>query len=189
VGSNDFYRLLAQGTLKAAEHYGGEEFACVLGQEMAGYATGEVFFTSQALGFRHSHLDTAGYTYDQKHEDKNVDQAVEFLVRDEQGRVFLTSMVSCLFARGVYTEELLADCLRSVGYDDLADNMEGVARHIQKLRWKTRIATGFEPEAVKIRKRFAEVTTWKGPVDEGFLAALKSEYAKRITELAKDEGK
>ncbi len=189
VGANDFYRLLGQGTLKAAEHYGGDEFACVLGQEMAGYATGEVFFTSQALGFRHSHLDTAGYTYDQKHEEKHVDQAVDFLVHDEQSRVFLTSMVSCLFARGVYTEELLADCLRSVGYDALADNMEGVARHIQKLRWKTRIATGFDPEAVRIPKRFIEVTTWKGPVDEGFLAALKSEYAKRITQLAKDEGK
>jgi len=43
--------------MKAAKHYGGEDFACVLGQEMAGYATGEVFFVSQALGLRHSHLD------------------------------------------------------------------------------------------------------------------------------------
>ncbi|HWU40179.1 MAG TPA: aldehyde ferredoxin oxidoreductase N-terminal domain-containing protein, partial [Candidatus Acidoferrum sp.] len=33
LGTNDFYRLLAQGTLKAAKQYGGEEFACVLGQE------------------------------------------------------------------------------------------------------------------------------------------------------------
>ena len=49
-GVNDFYRLLGQGTLKAATHYGGADFACVLGQEMAGYATGEVYFASQALG-------------------------------------------------------------------------------------------------------------------------------------------
>ncbi len=34
-------------------------FACVLGQEMAGYATGEVYFAFQALGLAHSHLDTA----------------------------------------------------------------------------------------------------------------------------------
>ena len=59
-GENDFYRLLGKGALKAAKQYGGEDFACVLGQEMAGYATGEVFFTSQALGFRHSHLDAGG---------------------------------------------------------------------------------------------------------------------------------
>ncbi|MDO9574797.1 MAG: hypothetical protein Q7I94_07365, partial [Candidatus Contubernalis sp.] len=38
----------------AASNYGGEDFACVLGQEMAGYATGPIFFVSQAMGFRHS---------------------------------------------------------------------------------------------------------------------------------------
>ena len=65
-GSNEFYRVLGQGTLKAAEQYGGKDFACVLGQEMAGYATGEVYFASQALGFRHSHLDSGGYSFDQK---------------------------------------------------------------------------------------------------------------------------
>lgn len=88
AGTNDFYRLLAQGTAKAAAHYGGREFACVLGQEMAGYATGEVFFVSQALGFRHLHLDSGGYSYDQKFEAVDLDEAVEFLVKDEQERVF-----------------------------------------------------------------------------------------------------
>jgi aldehyde:ferredoxin oxidoreductase len=189
MGSNDFYRLLAQGTLKAAEHYGGEDFACVLGQEMAGYATGEVFFVSESLGFRHSHLDTGGYSYDQKHKEKDLEKAVNFLVKDEESRVFLTSMASCLFAREVYKEERLADCLQSVGYGALADNMEAVSRHIQKLRWQTRVATGFDPNGVIIPKRFTEVTTWKGPVDEDYLNNLKSEYAKRIMEMGEEEGK
>jgi len=188
LGTNDFYRLLAQGTMKAAEHYGGEDFACVLGQEMAGYATGEVFFTSQALGFRHSHLDSGGYSYDQKHTtERKVEEAVDFLVRDEQDRILLTSMVSCLFAREVYKDELLADCLSSLGYTTLADNMQRVAQHIQKLRWRLRLATGFDPAAVKIPKRFTEVTTWKGPIDPKFLKQLKKEYTKRIIELGKEE--
>jgi len=186
TGTNDFYRLLGQGTLKAAKHYGGEDFACVLGQEMAGYATGEVFFTAQSLGFRHSHLDTGGYSYDQKYKEKNLDDAVNFLIHDERTRVFLTSMVSCLFARGVYTDELLADCLNSVGCKTLAEKMDDVSRHIQKLRWQTRVATGFDPTKVRIPKRFTQVSTWKGPVDEDFLNALKNVYAKRIIELAKD---
>ena len=114
MGSNEFYRLLGQGTLTAAGHYGGAEFACVLGQEMAGYATGEVFFTA------------------------------------------------------------------------LADNMEAVSRHIQKLRWQIRVATGFDPKEISIPKRFTEVTTWKGPVDEDYLDALKSEYARHILELAEN---
>ena len=184
AGSNDFYRLLSQGTMKAVEQYGGGEFACVLGQEMAGYATGEVFFVAQSLGFRHSHLDTGGYAYDQKHKDKNVEDAVNFLMDDEKARVFLTSMVACLFAREVYKDDMLADCLSSLGYSTLAGNMGGVSQHIQKLRWKTRLATGFDPLAVVIPGRFSEVTNWKGAIDEDFMAALKNEYGKRIIELS-----
>lgn len=186
-GANEFYRLLGQGTLKAAEFYGGEDYACVLGQEMAGYATGEVSFVSQALGLRHSHLDSGGYAYDQKEKSKDPAKAVDFLVKDEQGRVLLTSMVACLFARGVYTDALLASCLRSVGYGTLADTLGQVSRNIQKLRWQTRLATGYRPEEVTIPKRFTEITTGKGPVDGQFLEALKNTYAQRIRELARDD--
>ena len=187
-GENEFYRLLAQGTLKAAEQYGGAEFACVLGQEMAGYATGEVFFASQALGFRHSHLDTGGYSFDQKHEEKDVEKAVRFLVQDERDRVLLTSMVSCLFAREVYKGEVLADCLNSLGYRALAGRMEALAQHIQGLRWRLRLATGFDPSAVTIPRRFGEVTTWKGPIDSRFMGALLEAYAKTIKDLGGHPG-
>ncbi|HEX9135924.1 MAG TPA: aldehyde ferredoxin oxidoreductase N-terminal domain-containing protein, partial [Nitrospirota bacterium] len=183
-GTNEFYQILSQGTARAAERYGGGDFACVLGQEMAGYATGETFFVSQALGLRHSHLDSGGYSYDQKPKGKTVEDAVKFLINDEKGRVFLTSMVSCLFARGVYTDEVLGNCLRSVGYGTLADSMDSVAGEIQKLRWKMRVRTGYRPESVSIPKRFTEITTWKGAIDAAFMANLKNEYAKKILEIA-----
>ncbi len=182
-GTNDFYRLLAQGTLKAAEHYGGKDYACVLGQEMAGYATGEVFFASQALGLRHSHLDSGGYSYDQKETSKDLSKAVDFLIRDEQGRVLLTSMVACLFARAVYTDELLAMCLNAVGYGVIAENLASISRNIQQLRWKDRFATGFKPEEIVIPKRFYEITTIKGPLDGNFLNALTAEYARALRAL------
>ncbi len=185
--ANDFYRLLGRGTLAAAGHYGGGDFACVLGQEMAGYATGEVFYTAQSLGFRHSHLDTGGYAYDQKHDEQDVDQAVAFLVADEQARVLLTSMVSCLFARKVYTPELLQECLATLGYTALADNLDGLARGIQQKRWQLRLATGFKPAQVQIPKRYLEVTTWKGKTDPHYLDALVSSYASAIESLAKTQ--
>jgi aldehyde:ferredoxin oxidoreductase len=187
AASNDFYRLLGQGTMKAAEHYGGTEFACVLGQEMAGYATGEVFFISQALGLRHSHLDAGGYSYDQKQKEKDVAHAVEFLIQDEKARVFLTSMVSCLFAREVYKEAVLADCLNSVGYRNLAENLDSVAQRIQKMRWQNRIKTGFDPGSVMIPERFKQVVTWKGPMDMNYLDSLQKTYAQKIQEMAKPE--
>lgn len=182
-GANEFYTLLSQGTLIAARKYGGSEFACVLGQEMAGYATGELFFAAQSLGFRHSHLDTGAYSYDQKHSEKNVDAGVKFLLEDEPGRVFLTSMVACLFARSVYSDEQLAECLESVGYDDLAASIHSVSEQIRKERWRMRIATGFNPALIEIPKRFYSVKTWKGNVDGEYLDAIKQEYGRRIMAL------
>jgi len=157
---------------------------CVLGQEMRG--TQQVRSTShpRLLGLRHSHLDSGGYSYDQKEKGKDPAKAVDFLVKDEQGRVLLTSMVACLFARGVYTDALLADCLRSVGYGTLADSLGTVSKNIQKLRWRARIATGYRPEEVEIPKRFLEITTGKGTMDAAYLAAIKDQYAKAIRELA-----
>ena len=109
---------------------------------------------------------------------------LKFFLDDEQYRVFLTSMVACLFARSVYTKELLGQCLHAVGYQALADTIDQVSAHIQKLRWKTRIATGFDPKDVSIPKRFMQVITWKGPIDEAFLMNLKDAYARKIIELA-----
>ncbi|WP_457576809.1 aldehyde ferredoxin oxidoreductase N-terminal domain-containing protein, partial [Desulfomarina sp.] len=172
-GANEFYQQLGQGTLKAATVYGGGEFACVLGQEMAGYATGELFFAAQTLGFRHSHLDTGAYGYDQKVSGKDVEKGVDFLIGDEPARVFLTSMVACLFARSVYREELLAECLESVGFSTLAGKIGETAEYIRGLRWRVRAATGFNPENFSIPKRFYSVSTWKGKVDTDYLNQLK----------------
>jgi aldehyde:ferredoxin oxidoreductase len=188
LGQNDFYRLLTNGTLKAAAEYGGEEFACVLGQEMAGYATGEVFFAAQSLGFRHSHLDTGAYSWEQKSTTRDVGTAVDYLVDDEPGRAFLTSMVSCLFARSVYNPEQLAECLTAAGYATLAQNMDEVSERIRRLRWRVRISTGFKPEDITIPKRFYEVETIKGAVDGTYLEALKQEYGARIMALVGSNG-
>lgn len=184
---NEFYAALGKGSLIAAAKYGGEDFACVLGQEMAGYATGETFYVAEGLGFRHSHLDSGGYSWDQKNDSKDIDKICDFLINDEVGRAFITSMVSCLFGRGVYSEEQLAECLKAVGYDDLAENMDLVGERIRAMRWKVRFDTGYDPDAISIPKRYHEVTTWKGKTDPQYLLKLKDEYGRRIRELVSDK--
>ena len=190
-GSNDFYRLLGMGTLKAAEEYGGEEFGCVLGQEMAGYATGELYFAAQSLGFRHSHLDSGAYSWDQKNSEKDIEKGVNFLIDDEPGRTYLTSMVACLFARSVYKDQALAECLSAVGYETLAETIEETAEHIRRLRWKVRISTGFNADEITIPQRFYKVKTWKGKIDRNYLDAIKKEYGRRIMQFGSgpDESK
>ncbi len=180
---NDFYKLLAQGTLKCAEHYGGEDFACVLGQEMAGYATGEVFFVSEALGFRHTHLDSGGYSWDQKHEEQDVDGALDFLIDDARGRIVINCMIGCLFSRGVYKDDLMDEALDAVGYGSLSGKMEEIGERVQKLRWRLRLGMGYDPHKIKIPKRYTEITTWKGPLDTEYLEALRTGYASRIMAL------
>ncbi len=180
---NDFYSRLSKGTLVAAKKYGGEEYACVLGQEMAGYATGETFYVAETLGFRHSHLDSGAYSWDQKNDSKDVNTCCDFLINDETGRAFSTSMVACLFGRGVYTNEQLETCLRAVGYSEIADNMNTIGERIRALRWKVRFDTGYDPDTISIPKRYHEVTTWKGKTDPKYLAKLKTEYGKRIRKL------
>ena len=187
TGYNEFYRLLADGTLKAAAVYGGADFGCVLGQEMAGYATGPLYFAAQSLGFRHSHLDTGAYSYEQKHHEQDVIKAVDYLIDDEPGRAYLTSMVSCLFARSVYDPETLAQCLAATGHETLAGSLDETSERIRRLRWQVRIATGFKPEDVEIPKRFYQVATVRGPVDGPYLDSLKAEYGRRIMALGRPE--
>jgi aldehyde:ferredoxin oxidoreductase len=116
-----------------------------------------------------------------------VAHAVEFLIQDEKARVFLTSMVSCLFAREVYKEAVLADCLRAVGYRNLAEDLDSVSRRVQNMRWQIRMKTGFDPGSVKIPERFKQVVTWKGAMDTNYLDSLQKTYAQKIREMEKSE--
>lgn len=187
AGTNDFYRRLAQGTMKAANHYHGEDYACVLGQEMAGYATGETFFVSESLSFRHSHLDSGAYSADQKPQDKDAGKIVAGFVKDEASRCVLTSMVGCLFARGVYTGERLSQALESLGYADVAANLDHAGEDIQRLRWRLRMRSGYAPLHAKIPKRYREIVTWKGPIDAEYMETLRQTYAHKIMELGQEE--
>jgi aldehyde:ferredoxin oxidoreductase len=186
--TNDFYRLLGQGALACAEQYGGADFACVLGQEMAGYATGEVFFVAQSHGFRHSHLDSGGYSFDQSAKEKDAPAAVRFLVDDEKERVLLTSMVSCLFARKLYSVPKMQECLSSLGMQDIATALPEAGETMRSLRWRLKLETGFVPEKVRIPKRFSEITTWKGPVDVNYMRELQKLYVGEILRLGRTTG-
>jgi aldehyde:ferredoxin oxidoreductase len=70
---NHFYRALAQGVERAASLYGGRDFALAFGgNEMPGYHTGPAAHLGVLIGARHSHLDNAGYSLDQKVLAKNL---------------------------------------------------------------------------------------------------------------------
>jgi aldehyde:ferredoxin oxidoreductase len=184
--SNEFYRALGRGAAAAAAVYGGEEFACVLGQEMAGYATGEAFYVSQAYGFRHSHLDSAGYSFDQEAEPLPTQQLVQALVEEERKRIELTCMVACLFSRKAYSGEALSECLHSVGMPEVGNALVDSSATVQRLRWGLKFRSGFDPAQVKIPKRYSEVVTWRGSIDPDLLQRLADAYSGAVRTMAEE---
>jgi len=91
-----------------------------------------------------------------------VEKAVSFLIQDEQERFFSPPWCPvCLLARCTSgsVDGMLAPWVQHPG------RQLGACPTGSNLRWKIRISTGFDPAAVKIPKRFTEVTTWKGKVD------------------------
>ena len=84
----------------------------------------------------------------------------------------------------MYSDSLLAECLKSVGYETLSGSLPAVAKNIQQTRWKARFATGYKPEDMTVPNRFLEITTGKDAMDPAYLASLKDGYARALKDLA-----
>lgn len=88
---------------------------------MPGYHTGPAGHLGYLTGARHSHLDSAGYSLDQKAlaqgSDLTPQGAAQSLLQEEQWRQILASLSVCFFARGVYTPEVTQKALATVGFD------------------------------------------------------------------------
>jgi len=177
----DFYRALARGAEHAASIYGGAEFALALGgNEMPGYHTGPACHIGYLTGARHSHLDSAGYSLDQKHAREGVEPTPESiataLLGEERWRQVLTSLVVCLFARGVYDRETVLQALSCAGYDWTGDDLEQLGVEILRRKYSFKRREGFELSALRIPQRIMETPSPAGPFDETFLRRAIAHY-------------
>ena len=103
---------------------------------------------------------------------------------EERRRVQLTCMVSCLFARNIYSEERLQECLASVGLSRLAESVVARSKDVQAKRWQLKYMTGYNPKDISIPNRFEEVTTWKGAIDTVFMDSVAADYQNAVRKLA-----
>jgi aldehyde:ferredoxin oxidoreductase len=181
----EFYRALARGVEHAASVYGGAEFALAFGgNEMPGYHTGPGCHLGYLTGARHSHLDSAGYSLDQKaaREGKPLtpEGVADALLEEERWRQVLTSLVVCLFARGVYDPETVLKALACAGYEWTRDDLErlGIETLRRKVAFKQR--EGFTFEGLRIPARILETPAPAGPFDEGFLREAIAHYGAKV---------
>ncbi|HHX64378.1 MAG TPA: aldehyde ferredoxin oxidoreductase family protein [Chloroflexi bacterium] len=170
---NDFYRALARGVDHAASIYGGREFALTYGKnEMSGYHTGPGAHLGFLLGTRHSHLDSAGYSIDQKvlpQRQVSPEEMVDMLVKEERWRQVLSSMVVCFFARGIYDMATTVKTLRMAGMDVTADGLLELGAQIHRDKIAFKVREGFSYLQAGLPKRIFETESPVGRLDEAYM--------------------
>lgn len=183
---NDFYKALARGEAFAASQYGGEDFALALGGlGIAGYHTGRANVAGHIAAPRHGHLDNAGYSLDQKALKKAMspEEMVERLMEEDFWRCFVNSLVICLFARGVYTEEKVKRALDSLGIVRGPAEFQKIGREIFELKYRFKVREGFKLEDVKIPKRFFETESSQGVLREEDIKEMLGIYRGKVEKL------
>ncbi len=170
----DFYRALARGVNHAASIYGGEEFALAFGEnEMPGYHTGPAAHLTYLTGARHSHLDSAGYSLDQRaaSEGMALDPAevADSLLEEERWRQVLASLVVCYFARSIYTRDTVQRALGAVGLDWSEEDLNRLGADTLRRKYAFKVREGFEPAELRIPERILETPSPLGEIDEEFL--------------------
>jgi aldehyde:ferredoxin oxidoreductase len=180
---NEFYQNLAQGVEHTSSVYGGQDYALAFGgNEMPEYHTGIACYVNNLTGARHSHLDSAGYDLDQKLIGKefSVEEVVEKLLKEEEWRQILSSLVVCFFARKVYTQEVITKALDAIGIEGwTAEKLEDLGKVVHRAKMDFKFREGFDLSKLRIPKRIFEV-----PTPHGF---LKKEELRKAISLYKDK--
>jgi aldehyde:ferredoxin oxidoreductase len=170
---NEFWKTLAHGVDAASARYGGADFAMAFGgNEMPGYHTGPAGYLGFLLGARHSHLDNAGYSIDQKELTKGLIPAEELadkLMDEERWRQILSSLTVCFFARGIYTPELTLRALAAAGFPLGADDLTRIADEVYRAKFAFKFANGFDFDRLTIPRRVFETPAVVTGFDESYM--------------------
>jgi aldehyde:ferredoxin oxidoreductase len=171
--TTDFLKACANGVSYASSIYGGEEFAMQFGKnEMPGYHTGPAGYLGFLIGARHSHLDNAGYSVDQKDlvkVDLSPEQVIDKLLEEEAIRQILSSIAVCFFARGIYDLNLVSESLKLLGFDYTGDQLMEMGKQIHLNKYKFKRREGFSFDKLDIPERIYEIKDPTGKITKEFI--------------------
>ncbi|MBS7656101.1 aldehyde ferredoxin oxidoreductase family protein [Candidatus Bathyarchaeota archaeon] len=176
---NDFYKALGKGVEYASSIYGGKDFALAFGgNEMPGYHTGLAAHLGFLIGSRHSHLDCAGYSIDQKiiasRKKLTIEELTEELINEEAWRQILSSLVICFFARGIYKPELIIKAFKPLGMEFTEDSLKAIGKKILKAKYEFKVREGFNLGELRIPERILQTSAPAGEISkESIIKALK----------------
>jgi aldehyde:ferredoxin oxidoreductase len=180
---NEFYQALARGVEQVSSQYGGEEFALAFGKnEMPGYHTGPAAHVGVLIGARHSHLDNAGYSVDQKvlaQKRISPEELAETLLKEERWRQILSSLVVCFFARGIYGPDTVTKALHLVGFELGREDLDRIGREVHSEKYRFKIREGFSLDNLRVPKRIFEVPSSVGGFDDPYVRTALG-YVSRV---------
>ena len=179
---NEFYSALGKGVVYASEKFGGKDFAIQLGGlEIPGYHTGLGNIVGLSMGARHSHLDNAGYSADQKAFNKELsdEEILDIIIREEDLRCMLNSLTICLFARGIYSPEVVSETLETIGIHRTPEQLTELGKLICRKKLLLKKKFGYDPEDLTLPKRFFETVATTGRLDEERVKKALELYRKK----------
>lgn len=181
AGKSELARTLALGAAAAAERYGGSDFALTLGgNPVAGYHTGYANVLGQLVGARHSHVDNAGYSLDQKPRELSDEEIVDGLIAEEQERDALTSLAICLFARKVYDRPTVLAALNAIGIPWHEEDWVALGKRIYRDKVALKESLGFDYRALQAPARFFETPSMHGKLEPERLRRLLALFNERL---------
>jgi aldehyde:ferredoxin oxidoreductase len=176
---NDFYKALGKGVEYASSIYGGKRYALAFGgNEVPGYHTGLAAHLGCLIGSRHSHLDCAGYSIDQKiiatGKKLTIEELIEELISEEAWRQVLSSLVICFFARGIYKPELTIKAFKPIGLDFTEESLKAIGKKILKAKYEFKVREGFSLTKLRIPERILQTPAPASEIlEESIMKALR----------------
>jgi aldehyde:ferredoxin oxidoreductase len=171
-GKNEFYKALGKGVDYVSKIYGGAE--------LPGYHTGYGSVVGFAVGSRHSHLDNGGYSYDQS--GVKDEEIVKKLFDEEVERNILTSLVICLFARKVYSREIMQEALNAIGINYTDEELTEIGKEILKLKYRIKDRLGYSLDSIKFPERLFQTKTSRGKLDKEKAYKMVQKFKDMINE-------
>ncbi|MCX8069000.1 MAG: aldehyde:ferredoxin oxidoreductase, partial [Thermodesulfovibrionales bacterium] len=169
--SNDFYIGLSRGVDYVSNLYGGKEFALSFGgNEMPGYHTGPASHIGYLIGARHSHLDNAGYSLDLKTVSSGKlmkeDETAQSIIKEEQWRQILSSLVICFFSREIYKPEIVINALKISGLELSQEDLSKIGKDILRMKYEFKLREGFSFDNMHIPERIFQTESSVGMIDK-----------------------
>lgn len=178
---NEFYLTAGKGVKALANRYGGEDFAVHYeGNESSGYHTGPANIVGHMVGIRHSHLDNAGYSIDQKTLSKPLtnEEIGRLLAEEDTWRSVLNSLIICLFARPVFTSDIVISSLNALGEERTVEELEKIGEEVFHLRMKFKKQEGYNIDHLSPPPRLLERLSPHGRIEKDTIEEIIGSWRK-----------